>query len=122
MLISNDYELEMIRKANGWDTDQILQHTGAIITTLGEKGSVVRTRDAVTAVPAATADAVKDPTGAGDAYRAGLIKGMIQGRDLVAAARVGATCASFAVEVSGTQAHRFTPEAFRARHAACFGG
>ena len=122
ILISNDYELEMIRKATGYDHDRILRHTRAIITTLGEKGSVVRTRETEAEIPSAAADAVMDPTGAGDAYRAGLIKGLTMGKNLDEAARMGATCASFAVQVSGTQVHRFTQAEFWERHTANFGG
>ena len=59
---------------------------------------------------------VIDPTGAGDAYRAGLIKGMMTKQNLVTSAKMGATCASFSVEKHGTQEHRFTMEQFWSRY------
>jgi adenosine kinase len=121
LLVSNDYELEMILKATGLSRESILEKTSAIITTLGEKGSLVIDGKNQTVIPAVSADRVLDPTGAGDAYRAGLIKGLRMGKTLPAAARLGATCASFAVEQYGTQEHRFSFEQFNARHEACFG-
>lgn len=116
MLISNDYELEMIMKATGLDRSAILERTPTIVTTLGEKGSLVCTREKETSVPAVQAERVLDPTGAGDAYRAGLIKGIIMGKSLMDAAHMGAVCASFAVAHQGTQAHHFTLESFRERY------
>ena len=116
MLISNDYELEMIMKATGLNRGAILERSPAIVTTLGENGSLVRTREKETPVPAVQARRVVDPTGAGDAYRAGVIKGIIMGKSLLEAARMGAVCASFAVAHQGTQAHHFTMEGFRERY------
>jgi adenosine kinase len=121
LLISNDYEREMIQQKTGLGVDELLARAGAIITTLGEKGSLVLTRQEEVHVPAAKADGTKDPTGAGDAYRAGLIKGLAMERDLREAARMGSTCASFAVERLGTQEHRFTLETFWERHRSNFG-
>ena len=120
LMISNDYELEMIIRATGFKRDQLLQRTGGIITTLGEIGSRICTRDQEVKIPAARASQVLDPTGAGDAYRAGLIKGMVMGKDLEDAARMGAVCASYAVECHGTQEHRFSQEEFWARYHANF--
>jgi len=97
LLISNDYELEMVIRATGLDKSDLLRHTRAIITTLGENGSIIFTPDEEVQVRAASASRVVDPTGAGDAYRAGLIKGMILGQMLPEAARIGGVCASFAV-------------------------
>ena len=121
LLISNDYELEMIGKKTGLDKAGLLGRTKAIITTLGDKGSVVATAETEVPIPAVRAERVLDPTGAGDAYRAGLIKGLVSGRPLEEAARVGATCASFAVEHQGTQEHRFTETEFWQRHRDHFG-
>jgi adenosine kinase len=116
VLISNDYELEMVGKKTGLDKPGLLGRTEAIITTFGDKGSVVATAEREVSIPAVRADRVLDPTGAGDAYRAGLIKGLVSGRPLAEAARLGATCASFAVEHHGTQEHRFTESEFWQRY------
>ena len=119
MLVTNDYELEMIMKATGKSKAELLTLTDYIITTLGEKGSRID-NGAPVLVPSVKADRVVDPTGAGDAYRAGLLKGLVDGLDVVASARLGATCASFCVEEYGTQEHRFTAEQFHARHQSAF--
>jgi adenosine kinase len=121
MLISNDYELEMIVQKTGLERDALLEGAEAIISTLGENGSLIITRQQETEIAAAKVSRVLDPTGAGDAYRAGLIKGLVLGKDLVQAARMGATCASYAVEYQGTQEHAFTEEEFWNRHRKNFG-
>jgi adenosine kinase len=115
ILISNDYELELIMASTGLDRRELLQHTKAIVTTLGEMGSQVITPDAEIAIPAVRPRKVADPTGAGDAYRAGLIEGLVQGKDLKQCATMGSVCASFAVECHGTQEYHFTPEEFKER-------
>jgi adenosine kinase len=116
MLVSNDYELEMIKKSTGWTKNDILQRTGTIITTLGEHGSIMITNGNEVKIPAAKAAKLHEPTGAGDAYRAGLIKGIVMKKNLLEAARMGAVCASYAVEKHGTQEHRFTQEEFWNRY------
>ncbi len=115
MLISNDYELELIKKSSGLRKDEILQRTKAVITTLGEHGAIVAANGEEIEIPAAKADRLRDPTGAGDAFRAGLLKGLSMKRDLIESARMGAVCASFAVEKHGTQEHFFTSDLFRER-------
>lgn len=111
-LISNDYELDLIQKHTGRSKAELLEHTESIITTLGENGAAIATGDSEENIPAAPANTVADPTGAGDAFRAGLIKGLVSGDDLLKASQMGAVAASFAVEVLGTQEHRFTSEEF----------
>lgn len=121
-LITNDYELEMIVKATGLTRDEIRSKTKNLITTLGEKGSIVYAEDgSVTEVPAAKLSAVVDPTGAGDAYRAGLLKGLAMGLSLDKAAYVGAACAKYSVEKLGTQEHQFTQDEFWAGYEDNFG-
>jgi len=121
-LITNDYELEMIVKATGLSREDIRKKTKNLITTLGEKGSVVYAEDgSVTEVPAARLSAVVDPTGAGDAFRAGLLKGLAMGLPLSKAAYVGSACAKWSVEKLGTQEHHFTQEEFWAEYEGNFG-
>jgi len=115
ILISNDYELEMIVAKTGLDKNKLLQLTGAIITTLGELGSCIRSRDGETEIPAVKPRQVVDPTGAGDAYRAGLIKGLVQRKSVEQSARMGSVIASFAVECYGTQEYSFSMAEFEAR-------
>jgi adenosine kinase len=121
ILISNDYELEMIERVTGVDKHDLVNLTGAVITTLGDKGSVINTPEFSRDIPAAKVLSVADPTGAGDAYRAGLLKGMVTGRDIETAARMGAVAAVYAVEKHGTQEHRFTYQEFVERYRSDFG-
>ncbi|MFO7963141.1 MAG: carbohydrate kinase family protein [Desulfobacterales bacterium] len=116
VLITNDYELDMIKKMTGLTIEGLLGRTRAIITTLGEKGSVILDSRGEERIPVVKTDNVVDPTGAGDAYRSGLIKGMVMGKTLSESARIGAACAAYAVECYGTQEHRFTPEEFWNRY------
>ena len=121
MLISNDYELELIMRSTNLSKTDLLERTDCIITTLGDKGSVVITKREQVNIPIVPVDSVLDPTGAGDAYRAGLIKGLITGKSLVECARMGSVNASYSVECQGTQCHRFTEDDFWARYHAQFG-
>jgi adenosine kinase len=88
---------------------------GTIITTLGELGSQVSTRNREIGIPPFKVKKVVDPTGAGDAYRGGLISGLIHGKDIEQCARMGSVCASFAIEYYGTQEYSFTLEEFNER-------
>jgi adenosine kinase len=121
LLIANDYELELITQKTGLTKDELLKRTEVIISTLGENGSLIMTDRDERKIGVAKPSKVLDPTGAGDAYRAGLIKGLVLGKELTDAARMGATCASYAVEYQGTQEHTFTDEEFWTRHRAAFG-
>ncbi len=115
IMVSNDYELELIIRKTGLDKNKLLQRTSSIITTLGEMGSRVSTPDCEINIPAVKPREVVDPTGAGDAYRAGLIKGLIQGKNLEQSAKMGSACASFAVECYGTQDYHFSLAEFEER-------
>lgn len=121
ILISNDYELEMIMNMTHMDKKALLKLTGAIITTLGEKGSMVSTPESDISVPVARVASLVDPTGAGDAFRAGLVKGLVTGRDIVTAMKIGAVTAAYAVENYGTQEHYYTYNDFIERYADNFG-
>ena len=114
--ICNDYELDLIKDATGLDEKALLEKTGTIIVTLGEKGSMVLKKEDRQEIKAVKAEKVVDPTGAGDAYRAGLIKGLMMEKDLKEAAQMGATCAGYAVECYGTQTHQFDLKGFWQRY------
>jgi len=116
LFISNDYELEMVVRSTGFQKSALLERTGAVITTLGERGALVTTREGEMPIAPARPLKVSDPTGAGDAFRAGLIKGLIMGKSIDESARMGSVCASFSVECQGTQCHRFTAESFWERY------
>jgi adenosine kinase len=127
ILISNDYELEMIREKTGLSQEELLGMARRLITTRGEEGSEIKRLEEgavrIHHIPAVPPDSVCDPTGAGDAYRAGLIKGLrLRDDDILHAARMGAVCAAYAVEVYGTQTFHFTSDSFNRRFHAAFGG
>ena len=121
IMISNDYELELVMCKTGLTKEDLLELAGTMIVTLGELGSKVITPDREITIPAAKPKTVKDPTGAGDSYRGGLISGLIRGLDIEGAARLGSVCASFTVECYGTQDYRFSKKEFDNRFKKCFG-
>lgn len=121
LFISNDYELAMVLSSTGLSKGDLLKKTGAVVTTLGDRGALVATEIEEIMVPAARAQTVADPTGAGDAFRAGLIKGLVTGKSLADSARMGAISACFSVQCQGTQCHTFTMEQFWARYKENFG-
>jgi adenosine kinase len=114
-LICNDYEMELFMSKTELDEGDLLERVKAVIVTMGEMGSRVYTPDGETKIPAARPKQVADPTGAGDAYRGGLVSGLVRGMDIEASARMGSACASFAVECYGTQCYAFTAQDFKDR-------
>jgi adenosine kinase len=120
ILISNDYELDLIMTKTGLNKEDLLKRVRVIIVTLGEQGSRVLTGDGDINIPVIKPRKVEDPTGAGDSYRGGLISGLIRGMDIEQCARMGSACASFAVECYGTQDYRFSPEEFSERLNGCY--
>lgn len=121
MLITNDYELELVMKMTGMDKKALLKMTKTIITTLGEKGSLISNDAGDIIIPSAKISNIVDPTGAGDAYRAGLIKGIVIGKDIETAAKIGALAAAYAIEKYGTQGHYFSYDKFFDRYKDNFG-
>ncbi len=115
ILIVNDYELSLIMSKTGLSKNALLKMAGTIITTLGELGSQVSTLTSEIAIPPVKLKKVVDPTGAGDAYRGGLLSGLVQGKDIVASAKMGSVSASYAVETYGTQEYSYTSEEFHTR-------
>lgn len=115
ILISNDYELDLIMNKTGLRKEALLERTRTIIVTLGELGSQISTPNGEINIPAVKAKIVRDPTGAGDSYRGGVISGLVRGKDIEESARMGSVCASFAVECYGTQEYTFSPEEFNER-------
>jgi adenosine kinase len=115
-VISNDYELAMIMKKTGWNENQILQHAEILVTTLGEKGSRIRTpRETIEITPAQPKN-TSDPTGAGDAYRAGLMYGFLKQWPLKISGQFASVVACYTIETYGTQTHTFTFDDARLRY------
>jgi adenosine kinase len=120
MVVGNDYELEMIRARTGVSADDLRRRGALVAVTRGEEGSSLHGPDGVVQVPAASASAVVDPTGAGDAYVAGLLAGLRRGLPLEDAGRMAALSATYVVEQQGTQAHSFDAASFAERLRAAF--
>lgn len=119
--IVNDYEWSLTLERSGLDSDAVAARAGAVIVTQGERGSLVRRGREVEEVPAVAAESVVDPTGAGDAYRAGLLYGLVRGMPLERAARIGSLLGALQVAHPGTQNLRFDLAGFRARFEREFG-
>ncbi|AGC50201.1 carbohydrate kinase family protein [Lawsonia intracellularis] len=119
ILVTNDYEFEMICKKTDKTRAELRSLTGAIITTLGDQGALIHT-DKEISIGIAVPNKIMDPTGAGDAFRAGLLKGLIHNLDIVESAYLGSTAASFCIENSGTQEHTFTYTTFSERYKKAF--
>ncbi|MDO8481556.1 MAG: carbohydrate kinase family protein [bacterium] len=120
-LFVSDYEFGLIAQKTGWTEASILEQVTNLVVTYGAEGSRVSTKGNEWKVKATPAKNVEDPTGAGDAYRAGFIKGMLFELPLQSCARLGSVVAAYAVERYGTQTHRFTFEELRARYQDAYG-
>jgi adenosine kinase len=119
ILIANDYELELITSKTGLAKEALQKLAGTIIVTQGEAGSLVSSRDEVIRIPAVKPRQAVDPTGAGDSYRGGLLSGLIEGKSIRDCAMMGSVCASFCVEVYGTQEYKFSKKEFNDRLNSC---
>jgi adenosine kinase len=121
IVICNDYEVELIRQKTGLDEDAILAGCQALVVTRGENGSSIFDADGQVDIPAVPPHRIMDPTGVGDAFRGGFMKGMARGADYAVCARMGSVAAAYALEHLGGQSHAYTWEEFRDRYEASFG-
>lgn len=120
-VVGNDYEIKLLQDRTGWDEEEILKNTEFLIITLGEKGSMIKTAQGETITVGVCAPlSFDDPTGAGDAYRAGFFVGYEKGMGLKTCAQIGAVAASYAIETYGTQEHKFTLPEFCQRYEKTF--
>jgi len=116
----NDYEWQMMQQRTGWSTADVVRHVKALIVTRGADGSTIYTPGGEITIPAAKPAAVVDPTGCGDAYRAGLIHGLLHGKDWAVTGRIASLLGAIKIAHKGTQNHRFTVPEFKAAFAAAF--
>ncbi|HEX3082114.1 MAG TPA: carbohydrate kinase family protein [Candidatus Saccharimonadia bacterium] len=123
VLIVNEYEMMALAEKTGRSVAAIKALVPVVITTLSRDGSVIE--GTVVGSPmnvgVVKPQRVADPTGAGDAYRAGFLYGYARGWELLPCAQLGAACATYAIEHPGTQGHVFTLEAVAERYAKAFG-
>jgi adenosine kinase len=121
-LFSNEYESHMIEAKTGWSSEEILERVGAQVTTLGAAGVRITTRDAdPVEVKAAAGVTAVEPTGVGDAFRAGFLAGLEWELGHERAAQIGCVLAAYVVETVGTQEYTFVPGQFIDRVRASYG-
>jgi adenosine kinase len=121
-VIVNDYESQLLQQRTGWDAQEIANKVQAYIITHGPRGSVIHLADGTThEIPPARERQVVDPTGCGDAYRAGLIFGLMRGDDLPTCGRMASLMGALKVEHPGTQNQRFDYAQFAAEFKDQFG-
>ena len=121
ILICNDYEFELIRQKTAMGETEVLAVVDALVVTRGEKGCSIFKGSSRVDVKAVLSDRVVDPTGVGDAFRAGFMKGMAAEEPYPVCAQLGAVAATYSLEHLGGQSHAFTSSEFRARYEEHFG-
>jgi len=121
IVIANDYEFELIRQKTGLNEDAILERSGALVVTRGERGCSIIERHTTTEVPAVPPHKIVDPTGVGDAFRGGLLKGLARSASYRVCAQLGSVAATYALEHLGGQSHAYTWLEFLERYEQHFG-
>ena len=119
--IVNDYESEMMLEKTGLSLTELADKVDALIITRGGKGSEIYTDGQKIDIASAPIAEAVDPTGCGDAYRAGVLYGLSQGYDWKVCGQIGSLCGAIKIEQSGTQKHTFSNESFAARYQDAFG-
>src|SRR5579859_660217 len=117
----NDYESQMLERKTGLTVYEIAERVKAVIVTWGAKGSVIYTPGRRLDVPALKPEAVVDPTGCGDAFRAGILYGLLRGLDWEVTGQVASLMGAIKIASRGTQNHGFTRDQFAARYKDAFG-
>ncbi|MBA2303491.1 MAG: carbohydrate kinase family protein [Acidobacteria bacterium] len=121
IVICNDYEFELIRQKTDLGETQVLERAGALVITKGEHGCTILDRTGSIDVPAVVPHRIVDPTGVGDAFRGGFLKGMAEKSSFEVCARLGSVAATYALEHLGGQSHSYSWHEFRARYETHFG-
>lgn len=120
-LAFNDYEAKLMSEKTGKSMEQLAEMCKAVVVTRGGEGSLIYTKEQVYEIPNAPVDDLKDPTGCGDAYRAGLLYGLMRDMDWEMTGRIASLMGAIKIEHAGTQNHKFTPHEFDQRFHAAFG-
>ncbi len=115
-LFVNEYEYELLQKRTGLTSDQIKKAVKFAVVTCGERGALIFEGSQTYLIDAVPVDTILDPTGVGDAFRGGFLRGMSLGVDLETCGRMGSLAAAYCLEQRGTQNHRYTPAEFVARY------
>lgn len=117
----NDYEMQLMQERTGKSPHELAEYVEAFIVTLGGNGSHIYTKQHRHEIPCAKPRQLADPTGCGDAYRAGLLYGLLHGMDWETAGRIASLMGVLKIECHGTQNHGFDREAFDDRFNEAFG-
>ncbi|MEJ2361332.1 MAG: carbohydrate kinase family protein [Gammaproteobacteria bacterium] len=117
----NDYEAQLVEERTGKSAQELAGHVKALIVTRGGEGSLIYTREKCHEIPTAKTQAINDPTGCGDAYRAGLLYGLMNDMDWETTGRIAALMGAIKIEQHGTQNHSFSREEFQQRFSQSFG-
>jgi adenosine kinase len=120
MLSVNEYELSMIKEKTGLAHEEILDRAGGLLLTLGKNGAQIQVDDKTYRIPAVKPRRIVEPTGAGDAFRGGMLRGIQLGLPWEIIGRMGALASAYVLESFGTQGHFFTPEDFVERYRQIF--
>ncbi|HSQ81574.1 MAG TPA: carbohydrate kinase family protein [Casimicrobiaceae bacterium] len=120
-LAVNDYEAKLLSERTGWSFADIAERVDALIVTMGGEGSVIHADGATYAIPAVRPAAIVDPTGCGDAYRAGLLHGIAQGWDWEATGNLASVMGALKIASRGGQNHAVDRERVAALHYEAFG-
>jgi adenosine kinase len=120
-LTLNDYEWGMLQQKTGLAVEEVASQVEALVVTMGSEGSIIHTAGRTLRIPTAKPQAVIDPTGCGDAYRAGLIHGLLRGLDWETIGRTASLMGAIKIESRGPQNHRFTRTEFDQRYRDNFG-
>jgi adenosine kinase len=116
LLIVNEYEFGMIREKTGWTEDKVLSLAGGLVITRGKEGSHVRIEGKEYHVPIVPPTEIVDPTGVGDAFRGGMLRGYAMGLPWDISCRMGSLASTFVLEKLGTQSHSYTCAEFVTRY------
>jgi len=117
----NDYEGQLLQERTGTKLEELARKVKALVVTLGARGSIVMTGGRSIEIPPVTAERVVDPTGCGDAYRAGLLHGIAAGLDWPVTGRLASLLGSIKIAQRGGQNHRFTRNEIEQRYQEAFG-
>jgi adenosine kinase len=120
-LAVNDYEAQLVQERTGLSPHEMTALVDAVIITRGAKGSRIYTKDREIEIPPAQVSVAADPTGCGDAFRAGLLYGIMNGKDWETTGRIASLMGAIKIESHGTQNHRVTPDELTRRYRANFG-
>jgi adenosine kinase len=121
IFIANEYELGLIRRKTGLSSEDIHAMVDIVIVTRSERGSSIMANGRQINILAVPPRRSVDPTGVGDAYRAGVIAGYLRGYSWETTGRIGALAATYVLEELGTQNHKYTLEEFAERYRENFG-